>query len=72
MSNAELASNLRNNDVAGAELHRGMLNFLAASAKSGGRGNDRRNDDDAFQTLHGLLSSFERRKPYFSCTGEGC
>jgi hypothetical protein len=44
------------NHVGSAELQRRLSNFLAASAEGNG-GQQRSNDDSAFQTLHGLLSS---------------
>jgi hypothetical protein len=46
-----------NDNVGSAELQRRLSQFLAASAECGGGGNDRGDDDNAFQTLHGLLSS---------------
>jgi hypothetical protein len=47
----------RDDDVGSAELQRRLSNFLAASAERSGGSNDRGNHDNAFQTLHGLLSS---------------
>jgi hypothetical protein len=44
-------------NVAGAQLHGRLVNFLAASANGGNRSNHRRDDDNAFETLHGILSS---------------
>jgi hypothetical protein len=43
-------------DISGAKFHWLFVYILAASAKSKNGSNDR-NNDNAFQTLHGLLSS---------------
>jgi hypothetical protein len=55
--NSQLANEMHNRNVSSAELQRLVVDFLAASAESGGSSYDRRNDDNAFQTLHCLLSS---------------
>jgi hypothetical protein len=46
-----------NGDVGSTQLQRLAANFLTACAKRSGGSNDRRNDDNALKSLHGLLSS---------------
>jgi hypothetical protein len=43
--------------VSGAELQRRLVNFLAASADSRGSRDDGGDNNNAFQTLHGHISS---------------
>jgi hypothetical protein len=54
---AAIAKLLSDDDVGSTELQRTLFNFLAASAERENGSNNRRYDDNAFQTLHGLLSS---------------
>jgi len=48
----ELAGGMINDNISSAELHWRLVNVLMACAENGGSGYDRRNDDNALQTLH--------------------
>jgi hypothetical protein len=54
------ANNLLDHDIGGPELQwlggHGLLVVAEAATESNGGGHDRGDDDNALQTLHGLLS----------------